>query len=615
MRNHSRQLARVVLIAWCVLCASGCRNDEPNPFAGKSPQPPERAKAQPPVDDASASAEESATNDDEPPRTSRAEPTRRGKPLSFWTSRLADPASDPAARIEAVAAIVEFGPEGKAAEPALTAVLLAEGDYTTLMEQCADALRAVGAADEAGKKLSERYLALSGEFGDSEAKSNLARSLAQLGAGGLPHLLQATRGGGFPSDPAGEEFRRFRPPQNDPGIEAAAEKLAAELVADPADFRIAAMLGRLGPRALPALRNLIEHDNSQVRAQALLALIPMGEKAAPALPWVYPALRDGNAAVRRHAAGVLEQIGPAALVAAADLEKLATDDESSDVRLSAAIALANVEPASAAGIPTLQEFAERGDERQREFAVEALGRLDASLGDRVVPLLAKAFRSPEDDVRRTALSALADRHGERAVEVFRAALASEDDEVAAAAGQGLSQMPELAKPAEPELLKALEHSAERVRLKAAVALLRGGQSQAAAMAVLTSMLDSSDHRQKIDAIVALGSLGESAVEAVPKLMEMLDDDRVVQIGFDLYHVGGYAATNLKRIDKELKQARPYLTIRLRSSELRERAARMLEELDEKLAEEIYTELLTDEDAGTRRFVEQKLKQIQQRPRT
>ena len=73
----------------------------------------------------------------------------------------------------------------------------------------------------------------------------------------------------------------------------------------------------------------------------------MGSAAKAAVPALAAALKDSNAAVRKHAAEALEKIGPAAKGAVPALAE-AVRDAHTAVRKSAADALRNIGPPSAA---------------------------------------------------------------------------------------------------------------------------------------------------------------------------------------------------------------------------------------------------------------------------
>jgi HEAT repeat protein len=98
-----------------------------------------------------------------------------------------------------------------------------------------------------------------------------------------------------------------------------------------------------GPRILPVLSVLAEHDDLNTRKTAVFALGNLGEHDSAAIPLLTKALADGSPEVQASAADMLGRIGPPAESAAAQLETLTKSGDES-VRQAAAAAIARIRP-------------------------------------------------------------------------------------------------------------------------------------------------------------------------------------------------------------------------------------------------------------------------------
>ena len=133
--------------------------------------------------------------------------------------------------------------------------------------------------------------------------------------------------------------------------EAGLPGLIAALKRPPARARAAALLEHLGPKAAPAVPELVaalSDKDSEVRREVLYALGAIIADKGPADPAIVAALDDPEPAVRATAAYALGRAGP---VAKAAVPKLRTALEADDllVRVTSAWALAQREPRQRAG--------------------------------------------------------------------------------------------------------------------------------------------------------------------------------------------------------------------------------------------------------------------------
>jgi HEAT repeat protein len=175
---------------------------------------------------------------------------------------------------------------------------------------------------------------------------------------------------------------------------------------------IAAVFGRIGPRAIPSLRESLSHSDPLVRGRACLSLgfIYQAHEEAPRevqqiLPALLPLLKDADPFVRRsvvQACGYIssqaEVLGPVLCTALAD--------SASSVRLAAIQSLLTIGCKPVLLIPALEKSLLRDDSVDvRADAASALGLLRQS-PTRSVRALIKALEDPQDKVRIASACAL-----------------------------------------------------------------------------------------------------------------------------------------------------------------------------------------------------------------
>lgn len=278
------------------------------------------------------------------------EPSYDGKPLGEWLKLLRSPKVEE--RKKAVAVLVlNIGPEGKAAVPALIEALK-DGDKD-VRSFAAEALGGIG--KEAGPAAPALVEALKDK--EPGVRGSAAGALFALGPeakGAVPALIVAFK-------------------DKDPGLRASA----------------AWVLGGIGKQARPAIPVLIEalkDKEASVRARAAEALYEMGPEAKAAVPALTEALKDKDPATRAGSAGSLGSIGPEAKGAVPALIE-ALKDEEVDVRRIAARALGKIGPGAQAALPALKEALKEKTRDVRQAAAWALFAID--------PEAAKRARVPE----------------------------------------------------------------------------------------------------------------------------------------------------------------------------------------------------------------------------
>jgi HEAT repeat protein len=185
-------------------------------------------------------------------------------------------------------------------------------------------------------------------------------------------------------------------------------------------------LARIGPPAVPALRDLLAHPREDVRLNAAIALLEIGPAAREAAGDLAARLQ-GASDVRPAAAKALARIGAAAVPLL--IEKL--EDGPGGVRYTAALALGEIGPPAIPGLvrslgtaghgarpyiafslwlmsseperawPALIEARSDSGTGIPRAAIEALRTLERD-GNRVVPILREAAQGPDEDFRKTA---------------------------------------------------------------------------------------------------------------------------------------------------------------------------------------------------------------------
>lgn len=264
-------------------------------------------------------------------------------------------------------------------------------------------------------------------------RATAAVSLGQLGPQGavsVPALARAL---------ADEDVRvRFKSAgalwRIGPDASGAVSELAAAL-SDP-DERVrsnaAGALRTLGAEAAPALDELrrLMDSGGEVMILAINIIEEMGETAAPAIPAIANLLEDPDPEVRRHAADALEELGVVASSAVPALT-LAVADEDENVRANAIDALAEMGVEATAAVPVLIDATRDDDDDIRTRAIHALGRIGAG-ASAAVPALIDALADEDEDVRVGAATVLGQDMGgdtERILVALTAALEDDDREV------------------------------------------------------------------------------------------------------------------------------------------------------------------------------------------
>jgi HEAT repeat protein len=320
-----------------------------------------------------------------------------------------------------------------------------------------------------------------------------------------------------------------------------------------------AALVTLGESAAGPLADLLKDENRRVRERAAQLLGRLGPKALPAVAALVKAHSDPNARMRLEAANALAAIGPGAKEAVAALAANLKDKDRRVV-IGAALALWSVDGQEDKLILAAQALlADRASER-----LTATGGI-AAAGTKAVPVFVKALRHEKAEVRLAALKALAvmPAQASGAFAEVAAVLADKDDAVRRQAAQtlaGLAQDPT----AIPKLLDLLNHTAEAMRGGAATALrlisrTPAGLPKKQAEPGLVKAVKDPSALVRVQAAGALRTLGDKDKVAQAVLLAALTDkDSLVR---------RLAVTGLDPINLDEKKISDALTEVLRDNDL------------------------------------------------
>lgn len=312
-------------------------------------------------------------------------------------------------------------------------------------------------------------------------------------------------------------------------------------------------LGKIGPTALPRLKESLRNDQAPVRAGAALALQWLGEPARVANPdlaaaltaetddstkarfiqtlsrlkfepaeflnLIVPLLNSDSEPVRQEAANALILMEPAATTSVPVLRKLVAANDPATIR-SAASFLGAIGTDAGVAVPDLITVRAR-PETDGELA-EALEKSLIQIGPPAVPELVKAMNAAQGDSNHWSVRCLRDL-GPVAVPFLITALESTDTARQRDALQVLTLVGDAAEPAIPQLARLAESGAAELRGPAIVALAAAGARPENVLPLAEqAMADSSVTRRRSGA-AALASLGARAQPARATLINGLKD--------------------------------------------------------------------------------------------
>ena len=245
------------------------------------------------------------------------------------------------------------------------------------------------------------------------------------------------------------------------------------------------LLAAKGTDAVPRLVKALQSEDSQTRKLAALTLGRIGPSANSALPDLYDALKDSDAAVLQESLASLKSIGVNSEVGVAAIARL-LNSENSDTRRLAVSALATANEAS---VSVLTSALEHDDPATRLHAAIELAQISPD-SSAILPVLLDALKEERSRRNNTALSAL----------------------------RSLGLRPV------PGLIEMLRDHDTVARQSAAEFLGKMNPPPLAAIPGLIQCLKDSDAPVKSHAMLSLQNFGPDAIDAVPQLFELLDDE-------------------------------------------------------------------------------------------
>jgi HEAT repeat protein len=461
-----------------------------------------------------------------------------GKTVEGWLGLLRDKASTAAQRREAAVMLGCFGPEARAAAPDLIEAVRTG----PLRDEAVDALVSIGAGAEVTVPvLIDRFMKRGSQaftrMGSFPFDPSVDKALARVGEPAVPALLKILDGpdvsmricAAYTLGELGPAARAAVPSliraveRSDPGRESASLRLQAIRA-----------LGRIGPEAraaAPALSAAL--DRNRIRSYEFDLVIALDRIGAPPVRRLLDTfLRDGDPNI----ADQLAWLGTRAREAVPDLHTALTDKRL-QVRVSAAVALAHIDPSATESVPVLIEGMRRADDE--EIDVSGVPQALARLGPRAkaaIPMLSGLVTRGWADADRLEALLQIDPEAKECLPALIEALESDDCESVGVAADCLSVLGPRVKKAIPALVTALtrdfnenacvEHNP---RVGAARALRRidthGQEAIPALIRALERRHAADDDLADYDATEAaaeiLGTYGARAQDAIPALIAAL----------------------------------------------------------------------------------------------
>jgi len=283
------------------------------------------------------------------------------------------------------------------------------------------------------------------------------------------------------------------------------------------------ILHSFGPPAVPVLGEALKSNSPEVRVSAANALAEMGHEADAAAKPLFVLIKDSSPAVQAAAFGALVAVH-------ADSGRLkpllqeALGDKSPEVRRAAAAGMAALGGAAALGVDGLVDLLSDDNPAGRIAAVGALGQL----GDKAAPAVKALVSRLDDPVLQSSIIDALGHIGPAAApavpRLVEMTKSKKDD-------QRTSILPVLtgigpgAKEALPMIYEAVRDSAPDVRASAATALAAVETDNDKAIAVLAPLVRNTESgKVRRVAAHALAKYGPAASAAVPGLITMLEKE-------------------------------------------------------------------------------------------
>ena len=267
------------------------------------------------------------------------------------------------------------------------------------------------------------------------------------------------------------------------------------------------------PEMSTRLRALLTADDDGVARHAAFLLQAIGPEAAPAL---LDAMGDEGSRIDQ-IAEALAQIGRPAV----DLIAAAVDAQEPRVRRGAALALGQIRPMAAGTVETLTIGLDDPVAEVRGAFLEAIGLLGPRSD--AVPAIRGMLRDDAEAIRLRAVAVLyrSAPRDERLAADLTAVLDDIDPAVQTVALGLLRSLGPLGRVALPDAIAKLERPETVVRLAAAELIGSHGPAAAEAVPALCNLLDDPSAEVRAVAARTLGDIGKAAQPALPRLTLLL----------------------------------------------------------------------------------------------
>ena len=246
-------------------------------------------------------------------------------------------------------------------------------------------------------------------------------------------------------------------------------------------------LADIGAPAVPAVLELLDHENNRVRDSAIFIFHQMGPPAAGAVPVLNERLLDTDEPLRCHIAGALGQIR------------------------------------ALTSVPVLIQVLDDIDPIIRDCAAGTLGHIGEP-ASAAVPALTAALNDPDKDVRRSAANALG-KMGPAAAVASPALVQTLGDSNSLTAIAAMITLMTIGPPAKAALLEGIADNPDNISFfSLAIQALGHTGSDPQTVEVLLKALDHAEPRGRISAARALGVIKTPADVIVPALVAKLTDE-------------------------------------------------------------------------------------------
>lgn len=347
----------------------------------------------------------------------------------------------------------------------------------------------------------------------------------------------------------------------------------------------------------------IDKDLS-IRRAAALGLSRLGTgKANTVLPELIKVLKDRDPQLRSLAARALGGVNDKKATKA--LAKALMDSEAS-VRLAAAYSLNTrfytISFVPQEAISNLTALLEDEDSQVRRWATVALGNAEEKAVS-VVPKIIARLKDPYPKIREAAALALRSIPNDASIPHLINALEDVDPDVRKEVSRSLGWHGKKALSAIPLLIKRFKDQDRAVQEAAAYAL---GDIGAASLSSLLETLKDEDARTRKLALYGLRRMGEKAAPAVPRVIESLKEDKNPS-------VQAQTANTLGAIGPKASAAVPELVAAMKApdSQVRRFAAIALGEIgvDNSEVSQVLAAALTDSDETVRQYAKESLEKL------